>query len=147
QFEGTVIVVSHDRYFLNRIVDELIVLEGDGAAHVIHGSYDTYELMRAQQPVRSVAVAKPRQTSANPPAPARQPAARRKRRFPYRKIEDLENDIATAETRLREVETLLASAELYRDGDKVKETMRAFEDTKERLKQLYEHWEEAVELN
>ena len=72
---------------------------------------------------------------------------KRKRRFPYRKVEDLETDIAAGETRLREVETLLASADLYRDGEKVKETMRAFEETKAQLKQLYEHWEEAVELN
>ena len=45
------------------------------------------------------------------------------------------------------MEKQLASAELYRDGDKVKETMQAFEDTKAKLKQLYEHWEEAEELN
>src|SRR5215471_6403756 len=50
EFDGTVIVVSHDRYLLNRVVDELIVLEGDGTARVIHGNYDTYELMCAQQP-------------------------------------------------------------------------------------------------
>src|SRR5205085_4157253 len=49
QFEGTCIVVSHDRYFLNRVVELLIVLDGQGNAQVIHGNYDTYELMRAQQ--------------------------------------------------------------------------------------------------
>ena len=49
EFEGTVIVVSHDRYFLNRVVDLLLVLDGQGNAQVIHGNYDTYELMRAQQ--------------------------------------------------------------------------------------------------
>src|SRR5947209_11654136 len=47
EFEGTVIVVSHDRCFLNRVVDLLIVLEGDGRVQVIHGNYDTYERMRA----------------------------------------------------------------------------------------------------
>ena len=72
---------------------------------------------------------------------------RRKRRFPYRKITDIEADIAADETRLRELERLLASPDLYRDGAKVKETMRGFEETKSRLQQLYEHWEEAVELN
>src|SRR5205085_6973705 len=44
-FEGTVIVVSHDRYFLNRVVDLLIVLE-DGSSEVVYGNYDTYELLR-----------------------------------------------------------------------------------------------------
>ena len=46
-FGGTVIVVSHDRYFLNRVVDLLVVLGGDGRCEVIHGNYDTYERMHA----------------------------------------------------------------------------------------------------
>src|SRR5262249_44392042 len=53
EFDGTVIVVSHDRYFLNRVVDQLLVLDGDGVTRVIHGNYDTYELMRAQQTAES----------------------------------------------------------------------------------------------
>jgi ATP-binding cassette subfamily F protein 3 len=147
-FEGTAIVVSHDRYFLNQVVDQLIVLEGDGRCQVISGNYDTYELMRAQQEA-AAAEAAPERDEAIPKDKPTSPAAlkKRKRRFPYRKIEDLEKDIADDETRLRELEQLLASPDLYRDGDKVKETMRSFEDAKVRLQQLYEHWEEAVELN
>ena len=53
----------------------------------------------------------------------------------------------SAETELRELEQRMASPELYRDGEKVKATTKAFEDVKARLDQLYEHWEEAVELN
>ncbi len=41
----------------------------------------------------------------------------------------------------------MASPELYRDGDRVKETTKAFEDVKAELARLYEHWEEAVEMN
>src|SRR5262249_8938912 len=42
EYDGTVFVVSHDRYFLNRVVDQLLVLEGDGSVQVIHGDYETY---------------------------------------------------------------------------------------------------------
>jgi len=143
-FEGTLIVVSHDRYFLNRVVDLLLVLEGDGRVHVIHGNYDTYELMRTQAPAENKEVA---DEKAAPVSPSRESKPKRKRRFPYRKIEDLEADIAAAETRLQELEKLLASSELYRDGKRVKETMGDFEDTKAALKLLYEQWEEAIELN
>ena len=48
QFEGTAIVVSHDRYFLNRVVDLLVVFEGE-RCQVVHGNYDMYELLRAEQ--------------------------------------------------------------------------------------------------
>ncbi len=145
-FEGTVIVVSHDRYFLNRAVDLLIVLDGQGGAQVVHGNYDTCERMRAQQP--AAVPAEPRDRG--PKADGRPPAAegrKRKRQFPYRKVEEIEADIAAGESRLRGLEEALASPELYRDGDKVKETTRAFEEMKLRLQELYAHWEEAVELN
>jgi ATP-binding cassette subfamily F protein 3 len=72
---------------------------------------------------------------------------KRKRKFPYRKIEDLEADIAATETEIQELEQRLASPELYREGERVKQTTQAFEEAKTHLQQLYEHWEEAVELN
>jgi ATP-binding cassette subfamily F protein 3 len=150
EFEGTVIVVSHDRYFLNRVVDLLIVLDGAGGSRVIYGNYDTYELMRAQQEAARAAAPKKRET-ATQSAPASNSAApakpKRKRKFPFRKVEELEAEIAAGETKMRELEQQLASPELYRDGERVQETTKAFEETKARLQQLYEHWEEAVELN
>src|SRR5207248_8536109 len=69
---------------------------------------------------------------------------KRKRRFPYRKVEDLEAEIAAEEERLAGLEARMASPDLYRDGDRVKETTRAFEETQARLRHLYEHWEEAM---
>jgi ATP-binding cassette subfamily F protein 3 len=145
QFEGTAIVVSHDRYFLNRVVDLLIVFE-DGRCQVVHGNYDMYERLRAEQKAGAAPI-KAEPQSRNGAIRAAAAKVKKKRRFPYRKVEDLEAEIAAAETRLQELEALLASPDLYRDGDKVKETMRAFEETKAQLKQLYEHWEEAVEMN
>src|SRR5262245_21055649 len=152
EFEGTAVVVSHDRYFLNRVVDLLVVLDGEGNAQVIHGNYDTYELMRAQQEAaraetrakRAEATSGRAETGNNHATPGR---TKRKRQFPYRKVEELEADIAQEESRLRELESRLASPELYRDGERVKETTRDFEETKARLQHLYTHWEEAVELN
>lgn len=144
EFGGTTIVVSHDRYFLNRVAELLIVFEGEGRCQVVHGNYDTYELLRAQQ----TAAAKTKSDRSGRAETAR-PATtkvKKKRRFPYRKVEELEKEIAELETKLRELETLLASPDLYRDGDRVKETMRSFEETKELLKERYLHWEEAVEL-
>jgi ATP-binding cassette subfamily F protein 3 len=149
EFEGTAIVVSHDRYFLNRVADLLLVLDGRGNVQVIHGNYDTYEMMRAQQEAAEAEA--PRKKEAARPAPNNQAARaerpKRKRKFPYRKVEDLEADIAAAETQLRELEQRMASPDLYRDGDRVKQTTKAFEETKVNLQRLYEHWEEAVELN
>jgi ATP-binding cassette subfamily F protein 3 len=149
QFEGTVIVVSHDRYFLNRVVDLLIALDGRGGEQVIHGNYDTFEMMRAaQEAARADESSRKKDAAPARPSnnrPSSKPA-KRKRTFPYRKVEDIEADIATAETELRRLEEALASPDLYRDGEKVKETTKAFEEIKVEIAQLYAHWEEAVEL-
>jgi ATP-binding cassette subfamily F protein 3 len=151
EFEGTIIVVSHDRYFLNRVVDLLLVLDGNGGVSVVHGNYETYERMRSIVRSPSSVVGRetpsPRATDNGPRTTNKSQPNKRKRRFPYRKVEDLEAEIAAAEARKRELEQLLASTELYRDGDKVKDTLREFEEIKPRLQHLYEHWEEAVELN
>jgi ATP-binding cassette subfamily F protein 3 len=147
EFEGSAIVVSHDRWFLNRVVDLLIVLDGDGGSEVIYGNYDTYELMRATKE-RSAVSDQPSAEKQERPAASSTPAkAKRKRQFPYRKIEEIEAEIADEERKLKDLEALMASPDLYRDGDKVKQTTQAFEDTKARIAYLYEHWEEAVELN
>jgi ATP-binding cassette subfamily F protein 3 len=152
EFEGTVIVVSHDRYFLNRVVDLLLVLDGNGHVQIIHGNYDTYELMRAQQEAAaSEQIRNPkseiRKKTESPGESSPTATGKRKRKFPYRKVEEIEADIAATETEMQELEQLMASPDLYRDGEKVKETTRAFEEAKAQLQHLYEHWEEAVELN
>jgi ATP-binding cassette subfamily F protein 3 len=151
EFDGTAIVVSHDRYFLNRVVDLLLVLGGNGNVQVIHGNYDTYELMRTQQEAARQDENRKKtetQVADAPPATAQTTTkGKRKRKFPYRKIEEIEADIAATETEIQELEQLMASPELYRDGERVKQTTKAFEEAKATLQQLYEHWEEAVELN
>ena len=154
-FDGTVIVVSHDRYFLNRVVDLLIVLD-DGTAEVVYGNYDTYELLR-----QSREKAQPTRASASQASPGRKPGveadgsaptaagkpAKRKRKFPYRKVPDIEADIAATEARVAELEAALQTADVYRDPPRLRQTMSELEATKDRLALLYQHWEEAVELN
>ena len=146
-FEGTVIVVSHDRYFLNRVVDLLVVLDGDGGSEVVYGNYDTYELLR--QARESASPASVRSESA---APATETASgekpgKRKRKFPYRKVPDLEADIAATEAKVTSLETALQSADVYRDPARLRQTMTDLETNKDALARLYQHWEEAVELN
>lgn len=145
QFEGTVLVVSHDRWFLNRVVDMLIVLDGRGKARVVHGNYETWQRMTDSE-TATPSGGGDRPASRAIAAAAERPV-RRRRRFPYRKLEELETEIAEQEDRVRQLEAALADPNLYRDGDKVRRTLQDFEAAKQRLAQLYEHWEEAVELD
>ncbi|OWK46766.1 ABC-F family ATP-binding cassette domain-containing protein [Fimbriiglobus ruber] len=156
-FEGTVIVVSHDRYFLNRVADLLVVFDG-GRVEVVYGNYDTYQLLvnaRAEA-AKAAGTKAGNQSRKGDVAPSTSAAnadtgalgkTKRKRKYPYRKVAELEVDVAKTEAQITALEASLVSPEIYKDGSKVTKTMNDLEAAKTKLAQLYEHWEEAVELN
>jgi len=160
KYDGTLLFVSHDRYFLNQVADHLLVVEGD-RFRIIHGNYETYlhfvaqglaEGQRGETAAakanggtgKKAAAASDGKSSAN--ATPEKPA-RRKRRFPYRKVADLEAEIQQREQQLQELQERLASPDVFREGSRIKEIHAQIAETEQQLAQLYEHWEEAVELN
>ena len=141
EYEGTILVVSHDRYFLNQVVDRLLVL-GEGQARLFLGRYEDYRQTQ-QAAAASAAV----QTNSKPAAPPRPASTRRKRRFPFRKTADIEADIEQHEGQISELESSLTRPEVYKDGRKVHEISQQITALKSELETLLEHWEEAMELN
>ncbi len=153
EFEGTVIVVSHDRYFLNQVADRLIVV-ADGKARLFEGNYEAWEehvaLEKAREEERqarvaAAAVSKSGASGAISAATGAQP--KKKRKFPFRKTADLEADIAKAEALKTKLEADMADPATYRDEAKARKVREDFESAEAKLAQLYEHWEEAVEWN
>ena len=152
-YEGTVIVVSHDRYFLNRVVD---LLDGAGRPRTARKSSTatttpTNCLRQARENAAGRAAGVSRLVRASRFERARQPSgvkpAKRKRKFPYRKVPDLEADIAATEKKVTELEAAMQTPDVYKDATRVRDTMNELEKTKNALALLYQHWEEAVELN
>jgi ATP-binding cassette subfamily F protein 3 len=146
EFEGTVLVVSHDRYFLNQVADRLIVL-GGGKARVIEGDYDTYCHLVQQEAEASTAKSAPSSSPAQSGAAADGKGEKRKRKFPYRKTADIEREIAEKEALVAELEDRLGQPATWRDPVKARDSQLRHEALKNELARLYEHWEEAVELN
>jgi len=158
EFEGTVLMVSHDRYFLNRVADHLLVVE-PGRFRVIEGNYDTYLHFvsrglaggGAAQNTTNDKNGKPNrgsdEDSTGPKKSRADKQARPKRRFPYRKVADLEQEIFERETRLAEAQAEMLLPEVLRDGRKVREVQERIATDQAALATLYEHWEEATELN
>jgi len=152
EFDGTVLFVSHDRYFMDRVATHIFAFERD-RWRLYAGNYSNYldSLRRAREEAGSAeptgrAIASKPAAGASGDGTASQPA-RRKRKFPYRKVADLEGEIAAAEARMAQLHDDLANPDLYRDGQRVKETRAAYEEVERDLARLYEHWEEAAELN
>lgn len=149
QFDGSVLFVSHDRYFLNQVADHLLVVE-PGRFRVVEGNYDTYRFLVRQGMAGggSSAGDLPAASEAEPKKSSREPKApRRKRKFPYRKAADIEAEIHTREARIEELHAALSSPDVLRDGERVKRTMAELQEQQAASAILYEHWEEAAEMN
>lgn len=147
-FDGTVLFVSHDRYFVNRVADHLLVMEPDRVS-LVEGNYQTYQQMLTCRSDAAAAAGKtdaPVQTPSTRPGKTAKPP-RTKRRFPYRKVKDLEGEIFQREALLEDLHGQLAREDTYRDGDLVRRIKSEIAQQKEALNTLYDHWEEASELN
>jgi ATP-binding cassette subfamily F protein 3 len=143
EFAGTVLFVSHDRYFLDRVATNLLVYE-DGRWFEYGGNYSAYVAFR--QTVRAEQKAVPVKAATKETGKGEK-ESRRKRKFPYRKVAELEADIAAAEATLAQCQVDLADTTVHRDANRLKAVTELYETTQSRLETLFEHWEEAVELN
>ena len=146
KFDGTLLMVSHDRYFINELCDHLIVFEPN-RVFVFEGTYEEYRYINEKNKKEEEAALAPFKKEKKQRERQENKPAKRKRVFPYRKVADIEADIATQEQRKEELHFELANPEVLRDEQKIKMVKSELADVAESLKQLYEHWEEAVELN
>ena len=142
EYEGTLVVISHDRYFINRIATSIAEI-GVGRAELFPGDYDTYL-------ERHVVAAAPGE-SAPPPteikrAARREEAEERNRRYRERKARDervrpVEDEIHRLETRTKEIDLLHADPEVYRDPQRAKSLGAERSEIATRLRVLYAEWE------
>ena len=113
-FPGCVIVVSHDRYFMDKVVDHLLVFKGQGEIKDFPGNYTQYREWQALQPKESGSAAqKPAKVTIDTRS---ERETKRKMSFKEkREFEQLEKDIATLEDEKKQIEDALSSGTLSVD--------------------------------
>ena len=133
-YEGTVVAVSHDRYFLNRIVEKLIVLDGTGGARVVHGNYAFFARIRARD-------AHQNQTT-RPPGSASPKRSGEKKRSGLSKnrLAGLEKEIGELEAEKRELEANLADPDLYADAEESQRIVARYNTISRSLEERYALW-------
>jgi ATP-binding cassette subfamily F protein uup len=153
-FPGVVCVVSHDRYFLNRVCTDILAFEGDGKIHHSVGDYDYY-LEKRRRPVESFAspAAKPPSgkvapVSSRPPVAASRPAKPGKLSFKEaRELEGMEPQILAAEQEIARIEGLFAAPDFHRThATRTNELLAELTAAKKKLTQLYARWEQLEAL-
>lgn len=145
-FPGCVCVVSHDRYFLDRVCTGIVAFEGEGRVTVSDGNYEYYleKKQRARLAARS---APPAPTPPPAPAAASKSKARKLSFKEQRELEGMEAAIHTAEARVMELEALFADADFHaKHGRRSTELMQELESTRTRTADLYKRWEELEAL-
>lgn len=138
-FSGCVVVVSHDRYFLNRVCNGILSFEGDGKLYFSEGNYDYY-LDKRKQREKSNAIETPKIEKKD----TRIKEKERKLTWKEKKeLETIEEDILTAEENVTRIEEIFAQEDFYKKyAEQTNELNKELEEAKEKVKKLYERWEE-----
>jgi ATP-binding cassette subfamily F protein uup len=147
RFPGVVLVVSHDRYFLNRVCTDILAFEDGRIAHSA-GDYDYYLEKKSR-----LDLAAARQSAANPapapsPAPSRSAAAKplKARKLSFneaRELEGMEGRIHAVESEIARIEGLFVSPDFHRTHATQTNRLNAeLAAAKENLAVLYTRWEE-----
>jgi ATP-binding cassette subfamily F protein 3 len=140
QFPGTIIAVSHDRYFLDRIIGRLLVIRPEGH-RLVSGNYSAYletlEAERAARERKTRTRAKARPAASSTSAKPRSPYARHK-------LEEIEEMIIAHETRLAEISEQFGDEDLYQDPDALGELQDELDAVQAELAELQAAWEERV---
>lgn len=137
-YEGTLFVISHDRYFLNRVTNKILELTEEGIKEYL-GNYNYYlekknEVLYVEDEDDGKTKTQIRLDKKKEKEILKEERSKRK------EISSLEEKIADAETKLEEVDEELCNPELYSDPDKIVILTKKREDIQILLDNLYEEW-------
>lgn len=145
-FSGTSLVVSHDRWFLDRVCNRVIVFDGKGSVSVNEGNYSYFlEKQRAREAAKATAAS----DAAHPPKKKRSrsnEASDKPRKLKWkeaRELEGMEDAILEAETAVSDLETKLNDPDFYKEkAAEAAELHTELEQREAEVKALYDRWEE-----
>jgi len=139
EFSGTLLLVSHDRAFLDNVVTSTLVLEGDGRVGEYVGGYSDWLRQRPD-----ATAASPAERPADAPAPPpRRPTPRRLTYKERRELEALPERIEALEAEREELHAALAAPDFYRrPGAEIAAARERLDRLEQELEAVYERWQE-----
>ncbi|MCA1032899.1 ABC-F type ribosomal protection protein [Bacillus timonensis] len=151
-YPGTILFVSHDRYFINRIATKVLELSTEGITEYL-GDYDYYlekkeeiaeieQLEKIDASMASTNTTKSDKTSYEQDKEQKKAERQRKRR-----IEEIEAEIAVLEEQMENNEELLCDPEIYQDHEQVQKINEESDAAKQKLELLYSEWESLHEIS
>lgn len=142
-YNGTLILVSHDRYFLNRVCDTIIAFEGNGEVFTQVGDYDYYfEKLRERQAKLQgkVVASKPKVAEVTPKVEKKQTKLSFKEE---RELSLMEENISKIEERISEIDNLFSQVDFFaKYGSQITQLQAESEQLRSDLERLYNRWDE-----
>lgn len=144
-FDGTILTVSHDRYFINRVANRVIEMRPDGVSEYL-GNYDDYIEKKRLEALGQLEDATGGKTKTQLDKEKRRERLKKESAKQLRQsLKQAEQSIADTETKIAELEARMADPETYRDPNAAQSLARDHREAQAALDRLYEEWEELSE--
>lgn len=138
-YDGTMLIISHDRYFINKLATRILELNTDGVKEYL-GNYDYYAEKQKSQVVAENTIKTEEKPKVNDYKLRKEEQSReRKRQTAIRKAEEL---IEELDSKIAETEALLSSEEVISNYEKLVELTKVLEDLQAQQEEAYSTWEE-----
>jgi ATP-binding cassette subfamily F protein uup len=142
-FEGCVMVVSHDRYFLNRVCNGILALEGNGEIYYSEGGYDYYiEKKKKREAEKEDLKTKEKKTLVTNEGRNKS----KPKKLSYKdalELEQIEEKIIVAESEVERVEKIFTSPDFFEKyAERTNELTQQLEEAKAEVRKLYDRWDE-----
>ncbi len=143
-YPGTVLLVSHDREFLNHVVTSTLVLEGGGIVKEYVGGYDDWQRQRTNPPEKK---AEPAKKTLEPPASKSSKDQQRRLTFKEKKeLENLPPLIEKLEQEQQRLHEEMAAPDFYKKGPQIAAAATRLEEIDHQVAESYRRWEELEKL-
>ena len=139
-FGGTIITVSHDRYFINRIANRIIEMRPEGVVEYM-GNYDDY-VEKKNRPVEQETVAGKTRTELEKEKRREKQSKQALRQLKAR-AQEFEKAIGVKEEEIAQLEAQMSDPSLYADAERAFAVQKSYQQAQRDLQALYEAWEEA----
>ena len=149
-YPGTILFVSHDRYFINRIATKVLELSREGSSEFL-GDYDYYlEKKLEQEELEALALAESSKKVVHIDVQEKSSyqqdkESKKLERQRKRKLEEIEQRIEELEEHIQEYEQQLCEPDIFQDHEKVLDITKQNEDAKAELEGLMEEWAELAD--
>ncbi len=145
-YTGTIFTISHDRYFLNTVVDKILVLDENGITEYL-GNYDYYMFKKRQVQEMSLIQEEDKEEKTKTQLKEEKRKEREQREAEKKnrvKRQNIEKEIETTESKIEELDMLLCQEEVYSNPERAKEVSQEKTNLENNLEALYEEWEQLV---